>query len=297
VRWERNHAVVAARRRALWAPTVLVAALVVGSCSGDGDQSASTSWGEGKTVSELAAVLTDPAAATDCELDPSGYVEMACGSQARNAAEALGETGDPAAVPALMAAVQDPETYNEASEASWEALEKIGGPEVISGLVEMITSGSPSFVSQTDLADDPQTRGRMILIADRAADMLGRLGGVEHNQILVEGGALGGGCTGSGSYFRALVAINGTDATPLLKYLESFDTLWVYGPLISIGQPGTEEALLAPFAKEWGTVDMAECFLNSGNPTLEQAAKEWAATGGYSITVLPGGGSVTWGSG
>jgi hypothetical protein len=122
--------------------------------------------------------------------------------------------------------------------------------------------------------------------------MLGRLGGVEHNQIHIEEGALGG-----SGYFQASVTTYRADATPLLKYLESFDTLWVYGPLISTGQPGPEEALLAPFANEWGTVDMAEYFLNSGNPSLEQAAEEWAATHGQSITVLPGGGSVTWGSG
>jgi len=274
----RNDGVIRARRRLRRALVVVVAALLVGSCSGGDDQSTSTSWGEGMTVSELAAVLTDPVAATDCELDPSGFPEMACGFQARNAAEALGERGDPAAVPALLAAVQDPETYNEASEASWEALEAIGGPGVVDGLVVWITS-------------DPET-----LEAERAARMLGRLGGVEHNQILVENGDSYFGCIGSG-YSDALVMINKADATPLLVYLESFDTLWVYGPLIRIGGPGTEEALVAPFAKEWVTVEMAECFLNSGNPTLEQAAEEWAATHGQSITVLPGGSSPQWGSG
>ena len=69
---------------------VLATALLVGSCSGGGDESTSTSWYEGKTVSELAAVLADPAAATDCELDPSGFPEMMCGARAREAAEALG---------------------------------------------------------------------------------------------------------------------------------------------------------------------------------------------------------------
>lgn len=274
---------------------VLVAGLVVGSCSGGGDESTSTSWGEGMTVSELAAVLTDPAAATDCELDPSGYIDLACGFRAQEAAEALGERGDPAAVPALMAAVQNPD-YHDAGEASWEALERIGGSEVIAGLVELITSGSPSLAAQTDPADDPQARGRRLMNADRAAAMLGRVGGVEHNQILVEGGDSAFGCRSSG-YSDALATINAADATPLLKYLESYDLIWVYGPLIRIGEPGTEEALVSLFAKGWGDVDMAECFLNSGNPTLVQAAEEWAAANGYLITQLFVPGSLQWDAG
>ena len=267
-----------ARRPVTRALVVLATGLLVGSCSGGGGESTVTSWYEGKTVSELAAVLADPAAATDCELDPSGFPEMMCGARAREAAEVLGEQGDPAAVPALMTAVQDPETYNEANEASWEALEEIGGPEVVDALVAWI-------------AAEPDTLG-----ADRAAGMLGRLGGVEHNQILVEGGDSYFGCMSSG-YSDALVTINTVDATPLLEYLESYDLIWVYGPLIRIGQPGTEEALVSLFAKGWGDVDMAECFLNSGNPTLVQAAEEWAAAHGYLITELPAGGSPQWGAG
>ena len=239
------------------------------------------------TVSELTAVLTDPAAVTDCELDPSGYIDQACGFQATGAAEILGERGDPAAVPALMAAVRDPEMYHDAAEASWEALEKIGGPEVTAGLVEWITLGSPSLAGEID--------GRMILIADRAAGMLGRLGGVEHNQLLVEAGATYEGCTASG-YSDALVMINQADATPLLTYLGSSDTDWVYGPLIRIGQSGTEEALVAPLAEGRASTPMAECLLNSGNPTLEQAAEEWAAARGLTISRLPGF-STGWGSG
>ena len=256
---------------------VLATGLLVGSCSGGGGESTTTSWYEGKTVSELAAVLADPVATTDCELDPSGYVDLACGSRAEEAAEALGERGDPAAVPVLMAVVQDPD-YHDVAEASWAALEEIGGPEVVDALVAFI-------------ATDPDTLG-----ADRAAGMLGRLGGVEHNQILVEGGDTAFGCQSSG-YADALVTINTADPTPLLEYLESYDLIWVYGPLIRIGQPGTEEALVSLLAKGWGDVDMAECFLNSGNPTLARATEEWAAANGYSITQLPLAGSPQWGTG
>lgn len=274
----RNGGAMTARRPVTRALIVLATALLVGSCSGDSDESTATSWGEGMTVSELAAVLADPAAVTDCELDPSGYVDLACGARAREAAEALGQRGDPAAVPALIAAVQDLDVYHDAREAAWEALEEIGGPEVVDALVAWI-------------AADPDTLG-----ADRAAGMLGRLGGVAHNQILVEGGDTPFGCMSSG-YSDALVTINAADATPLLRYLESYDLIWVYGPLIRIGEPGTEEALVSLFAKGWGDVDMAECFLNSENPTLVQAAEEWAAANGYLVTQLFVPGSLQWGAG
>lgn len=266
---------------------VLVLALLMGSCSGSGDETTPTSWGEAMTVSELAAVLIDPAAATDCELDPSGYVDLACGFRSVGAAEVLGERGDPAAVPALMAAISNPDTYHDAAEASWEALERIGGPEVIAGLVEWITLGSPGLSGEID--------GGRIVIADRAARMLGRLGGVEHNQLLVDAGVAYEACSGSG-YSDALVMINQADATPLLQYLESSDTDWVYGPLIRIGQPGTEDALIAPLAEGRASTPMAECLLNSGNPRLEQAAEEWAAARGLMISRLPGF-STGWGSG
>ncbi len=241
-------------------------------------------------MAELAAILADPAAATDCELDPSGFADLACGFRATDAAHALGETGDPAAVPALLAAIQDRETYHDAAEASWEALETIGGPAVIAGLAELITIGS-----QDDPTDDSQARGGKLINADRAAGMLGRLGGVEHNLLLVEAGVKYEACGGSG-YSDALVMINQADATPLLPYLDSSDTDWVWGPLIRIGQPGTEDALIALLVEGRASTPMAECLLNSGNPKLEQAAEDWAAARGLTIQRLPGY-STGWGSG
>lgn len=252
---------------------VVVAALQVGACSGSDDQSTDTTL----SVSDLVAIVADPAAATDCELDPSGFPKLACGARATDAAEALGSRGDPTGVRALAAAVQDPETYPDAKEASWQALDKIGGPEVIAVLVETIT-----------VASNP-------LVADRAASILGHLGSVEHNQILAQRGGGGGGCTSSG-YFTALVTINRADATPLLPYLEDAHTYWVFGPLIAIGEPGTEGAVAATLPR-WGDSNMAECFLNSGNALLEQTAQDWAAAHNYTITKLPGSGSPTWSSG
>jgi hypothetical protein len=227
-----------------------------------------------RSVPELADILADPVAATDCELKAGA--ELLCRLAARDAAEALGEKGDPAAVPALMAAVEDPDTASEVGAASWSALEKIGGPEVIAYLVASITDSTSAMRS------------------DLAAGMLGELGNVEHNQILVEALYGTSACQTNGAT-DALVAINRADATPLLKYLESYDTVSVYGPLIRIGQAGTEDALLAVF-EEWADKGMAQCFLNSGNPRLEQAAEDWVAVRGY-WTLRIEGGAVSWGGG
>jgi HEAT repeat protein len=187
-----------------------------------------------------------------------------------------GEKGDSAAVPALVAAIEDPDTASEVRAASWAALEQIGGPEVIAYLVASITDSTSA------------------LRADLAAKMLGGLGNVEHNQILVEALYSTSACQNTGAA-DALVAINRADAMPLLKYLESYDTAAVYGPLIRILQVGTEDALLAVF-EESADKGMAQCFLNSGNPRLEEAAEDWVAANGYSTLRIQGG-AVSWGGG
>lgn len=117
---------------------VLVAALLVGSCSQGGEEPTPTSFAESMkdmNVTELTAILADPVAATDCEVsEEPAVVEFLCRSYPERAAEALGERGDPAAVPALVAALEDPDSPHGVEQASWEALEKIGGLEVIAFL-------------------------------------------------------------------------------------------------------------------------------------------------------------------
>ena len=84
---------------------------------------------------------------------------------------------------------------------------------------------------------------------------------------------------------------SGCDPSPGAPHV--VPTIKVYGPLIRIGQPGTEKALLAAF-RENGYEDMAECFLNSGNPKLVKAAQQWAADrGAWTLGVKAG---ELWGS-
>ena len=132
-----------ARRRTRGSLAILVGALLVGSCSG-GAEPSPTSFADSlneMTVAELTAILADPVAATDCDAhEESAVVEFLCRSYPEQAAEALGERGDPAAVPALVAALEDPDRPHGVEQASWAALEAIGGPDVITFLDEWVAT-------------------------------------------------------------------------------------------------------------------------------------------------------------
>lgn len=95
-----------------------------------------------------------------------------------------------------------------------------------------------------------------------------------------------------------LVSLHGEDATILLPYLKKQETVSVYLPLIQYGEESTIKALLEALEK-FGDEKMAEYFLNSGNPELEEAAQLWARKNGYFVTTFSdpiGAGSSSWGS-
>jgi len=71
----------------------------------------------------------------------------------------------------------------------------------------------------------------------------------------------------------------------------------VYSALLKMGRSGTEEQLVTALMR-FGWVEMAEDYLNSGNPRLEDAARQWASENGYTISKLPAGGpGPSWGEG
>jgi hypothetical protein len=71
--------------------------------------------------------------------------------------------------------------------------------------------------------------------------------------------------------------------------------VWVYDALITLGQEGTENALIEALNR-FGTVSMAEDYLNCGNSSLEGAAINWASVNGYTITqTTVGVGGSNWG--
>ena len=80
----------------------------------------------------------------------------------------------------------------------------------------------------------------------------------------------------------ALASIHRGDATALVKYLKVQKTVGVYYALIRIGQADTRSALVTALRK-FGDVSMAEEYLNSGEPTLEKTARDWAKAHGYTV--------------
>jgi len=63
---------------------------------------------------------------------------------------------------------------------------------------------------------------------------------------------------------------------------------------IKVGVHGSEQKL-AEVLHGYGTVAMAEDYLNAGSPTLHQAAETWARSRGYTIHYTGGQRSITWG--
>jgi len=64
-------------------------------------------------------------------------------------------------------------------------------------------------------------------------------------------------------------------------------------------EDGDEEMipLMIESLNAFGSKQMAEAFLNCGNPRLESAARKWAQAEGYEVTYSEGGGFAGWGSG
>jgi HEAT repeat protein len=66
--------------------------------------------------------------------------------------------------------------------------------------------------------------------------------------------------------------------------------------MIAQGKSGSEAVLIEAFS-ELGNKDMAEAFLNCGNPKLKAAANAWATKHGVQIIQSDRRGQIRWGSG
>ncbi len=250
----------------------------------------------------------------------------------RGAIEALGAIGDARAAPRLIeiAAVDDvtPESVaaNDAlgqigpsavpaAAAALEGVSAARGPIVVELLAALgptaldpLTGAlqHPRAVVRVAAAEalgamgtpaiDPliaALKQKSVDVRNAAARSLGSLGATRATGTLVAMLSTTGTRAAATS---ALVAIYRDDATPLLKYLKAKKTVRVYEPLIRIGQKNTVDKLVAAL-KKFGTKSMGEDYLNSGNATLEKAAKAWGKAHGYSVITMPGFGSDPWGTG
>lgn len=155
-----------------------------------------------------------------------------------------------------------------------ERLAAIGGPDAVDRLIGQIDT-------------------RNAAVRRAAITALGELGARKATGALVE--ALNSKRTFDDAE-AALARIHDADATSLLRYLRAARTVRAYAPIITIGQSGTERALVTALDR-FGYKDMALDYLNCGNATLDRAARRWAERHGYIVYTIPGagGGSVVWG--
>lgn len=94
----------------------------------------------------------------------------------------------------------------------------------------------------------------------------------------------------------ALVRLFEKEPSKVVSYLTSTRTLRVYYGLLRLGAPETVDALATALIRR-GDLEMAKDFLNCGEPTLEQAARDWAGANGYEVYTRYGTSDETWASG
>lgn len=131
-----------------------------------------------------------------------------------------------------------------------DALVEIGDASMVPPLIEGL--GDPS---------------KEELVRSRIVYVLGEMGDEQAIPGLVS--ALKDGVSGAG---HALRKLHDNDPEKLLPLLEEEETVAIYGALIAIGESGTEEGLIRAL-NQHGYKAMAEDYLNSGNPNLEDAAE------------------------
>ena len=84
----------------------------------------------------------------------------------------------------------------------------------------------------------------------------------------------------------------------LMNALQEHNSRAIFGIhtyFVKLGVPGSEPALIEALGK-FPSREMAEEFLNSGNPALEKAAQEWATRFNRTLRTSPTSAAVRWGS-
>jgi HEAT repeat protein len=157
-----------------------------------------------------------------------------------------------------------------------DALGAIGGAAAVKALVGVLTA-------------------KDVKLRSAAANKLGHLGDRSAEKglsAMLDDPATGGGNTASVALARLYLA------TPakLLHYLDAKATIRIYYGLMYVGAESTVKDLATALQKR-GDLEMAEFFLNCGNSTLEQAARDWGTAHGYRVITAPGAGGGQWGAG
>jgi HEAT repeat protein len=223
----------------------------------------------------------------------SEFVSAACG--------ALGQMGRTAGVAALISVLGTADETNR--EDARAALKNIGAPAV-PALQKALNAGGRD--QRLQVVKVLFSLGRLGLeplitalsnsdakVRSAAANRLGYLGYTAAAKplaaMLTDSGI---GNTAS----IALVRLFEEEPAKVVHYLGSTRTLRIYYGLMRLGAPETVDAMASALMRR-GDLEMAEDFLNCGEPTLEQAARNWASANGYEVVTSVGSSGGAWGSG
>jgi HEAT repeat protein len=220
-------------------------------------------WDVCRAAAEALAKLGEPGIPALREALKDGHWDVR-----RAAAQALGNLGDRESIPALRDALKDEDF--RVREAAAQALAKLGDRESIPALREALKDKDSDVRRAAAgallmLGEYPKSVSQMV---DLAAS--------------------------SGAY--GMLELLWPEAKPrFLAGLRSEHEIdWAAHALLHLGHPETIPALIEALHRH-GTVEIAEWYLNCGEPSLEAAARSWAGARGYTIRSLPGSPAVRWG--
>jgi hypothetical protein len=247
------------------------------------------SLGDARGAKAVAAALQ-----SELKAQPSSsFIPVAC--------EALGQLGGTAGVAVLIAILVSADATNRA--AAETALTSIGS-SAVPALQRALTTGTQAqklevvsfLASLGSLGVKPLITALTntdAKVRSAAANRLGYLGNRSAEKPLasvLSDSAMG--LTAS----VALVRLFKTEPSKVVHYLTSTGTLRIYYGLMKLGAPETVDSMASALLR-LGDLGMAEDFLNCGEPTLEQAAHDWADANGYEVVTGDGPSDMTWGSG
>jgi len=186
-------------------------------------------------------------------------VELVNNSQSYYAIKVLGEIGNSRATQPIIDYL-DNSTTPYKIEGAIEALGKIGAPEAVIPIINKIDRNIETnaiIIEALTKIGKPSIDILIHTIEDKNSDLHEKAAWV-------------------------FVKLRAGNAEELLKYLKDEDTLWVYKLLIKTGDSGYESSLIEAIG-DFGTEEMAEVYINSGNQNLKEAAIRWATSHNYLI--------------
>jgi len=215
------------------------------------------------------------------------------------AVEALGRIGKPA-TDSLIAVLKDESQYWFVREAAAKKLRKIGDGSTVKRLEAMLkdkdeTKRAAAAIALRRTCDASAIEQFVAMLKSKdseirlsAAKELDRLGWKPDSK---EDKAW---YLAAKEYWDKCINIGAPAAMPLANALHALynanECRKICHALISIGKTGTEPALIKaleyvfPFKKgDWFNKELAECYLNSGNKRLADAAGHWASRHSFDI--------------